>query len=264
MLIASFNNMCLPGVIPRAFFFDTMAWHLQAARFLAESSNWIWSLKLVWHVCLKRQETDCRQVSIESLSRCLRGFPFHRRRVFESLSYRMLWYECMAHSNSQRVYIELKRRRWTCQCQPGLFRTPTIVRWYPKGAQTSYREVINSGFCLISLRPFVFVLICVNVWPFSREIFIRDSGSHKVMICYSHWFFLENNCGNTKSQISLDCSRIFLFRSTHFTFTFMTCVWRLLQEKVSCCSTHFWMWHLYVVVRRWSVRFSPLATECAH
>ena len=101
-----------------------------------------------------------------------------------------------------------------------------------------------------SLRPFVFVLICVNVWPFSREIFIRDSGSHKVMICYSHWFFLENNCGNTKSQISLDCSRIFLFRSTHFTFTFMTCVWRLLQEKVSCCSTHFWMWHLYVVVRR--------------
>ena len=42
----------------------------------------------------------------------------------------------------------------------------------------------------------------------------------------------------------------FLVQSTHVTFTFMTCVWRLLQEKVSCCSTHFWMWHLYVVVRR--------------
>ena len=56
--------------------------------------------------------------------------------------------------------------------------------------------------------------------------------------------------GNTKCQISLDCSRIFLFRSTHFTFTFMTCVSRLLQERVFCCSTHFWMWHLYVVVRR--------------
>ena len=260
MLIASSNNMCLPGVIPRAFFFrhDGMAFAGSPVPRREFQLNLIFELK--------RQETDCRQVSIESLSRCLRGFPFpfHRRRVFESLSYRMLWYECMAHSNSQRVYIELKRRRWTCQCHPGLFRTPTIVRWYPKGAQTSYREVINSGFCLTSLRLFVFVLICVNVWPFSREIFIRDSGSHKVMICYSHWFFLENNCGNTKCQISLDCSRIFLFRSTHFTFTFMTCVSRLLQEKVFCCSTHFWMWHLYVVVRRWSVIFSPLATECAH